>query len=212
MKPAVYLHGFASSPQSSKAQYFRQRFADRGVDLQIPQLDEGNFEALTVTSQLRVIDRTVKGEPAILIGSSLGGYLAALYAEHHLNIERLVLLAPAFEFPRRWWNQFSLDDLARWKRDGTRNFYHYAYREDRPLGYQFVEDAARYEQDQQDFWQPALILHGIGDPVVPAEVSRRFAQRHANVKLCLIDAGHELTDVLDRLWVETAMFLGFQNP
>ncbi len=211
MTPVVYLHGFASSPQSSKAQYFRRRFAERGVDLQIPQLDEGNFEALTITGQLQVIDQAVKGEPAILIGSSLGGYLAAMYAEHHPRIERLVLLAPAFEFPRRWWDQFSAEDLARWKQDGWRKFYHYSYGEERPLSYKFVEDAARYEQDQQDFRQPALILHGIADPVVPAEVSMRFAERHANVTLRLIESGHELTDVLDRLWAEAAIFLGFQN-
>ena len=95
MTRVVYLHGFASSPHSSKAQFFRRRFAEHGVPMEIPILDEGRFEELTVTGQLAVIDRAVGEEPAILIGSSLGGYLAALYASRHPSqIEKLVLLAP----------------------------------------------------------------------------------------------------------------------
>jgi pimeloyl-ACP methyl ester carboxylesterase len=98
MTPIVYLHGFASSPSSSKAQFFRRKFDERSVPMEIPQLDEGNFEGLTISGQLKVIERAVAGKPAILMGSSLGGYLAALYAARHPEIERLVLLAPAFQF------------------------------------------------------------------------------------------------------------------
>lgn len=209
MTPIVYLHGFASSPQSNKAQFFRKRFAERGCVMEIPQLDEGNFKDLTITGQLGVIDRAVNGHPAILIGSSLGGYLAALCAARHSCIERLVLMAPAFHFPQAWRERYSDAELARWKRDGSHLFFHYAYKEERPLGYQFVEDALQYE-DEPDFRQPALILHGTHDPVVPVEVSQRFAQRHSNVKLCLVESGHELTDALDRIWAEMERFFGSQ--
>jgi uncharacterized protein len=211
MTPVVYLHGFASGPQSSKAQFFRERFAELGQAIAIPQLDEGDFEKLTITGQLRVIDAAVGGAPAILIGSSLGGYLAGLYASRHSNIERLVLMAPAFEFPRRWRERFPPEDLARWKREGSRKFFHYSYLKECPLGYQFVEDAAQYE-DEPDFLQPALALHGLQDEVVPVELSRQFASRHPQVTLRLLKSGHALTDVLPEVWTETAMFLRFQNP
>jgi uncharacterized protein len=205
-KPIVYLHGFASGPQSSKARFFAERFGE----IQVPQLDEGNFEALTITGQLRVIDRAVSGRPVILMGSSLGGYLAALYAARNPQVERLILLAPAFQFPARWRNRFSAAEMAEWKRVGSKNFYHYAFKEDCPLGYQFVEDAVQYEEEPP-FRQPALVLHGINDTVVPPEVSEEFAVKHSNVTLRLVESGHELTDVLDQLWAETAAFLGFQN-
>ncbi len=210
MTPAVYLHGFASSPQSKKAQFFQQRFSERGLKIEIPQLDEGDFQALTITGQLGVIDRAVNGKPAILIGSSLGGYLAALYAAHHPNVERLVLMAPAFQFPRRWRERFTTEELALWKREGSRKFFHYAHQEERALGYPFVEDSLQYS-DEPEFRQPALVLHGVHDSVVPAEISRRFSERYANVTLRLLESGHELTDVLDQVWTETGMFLGFQN-
>jgi len=69
---------------------------------------------------------------------------------------------------------------------------------------------AQYE-DQPDFPQPALVLHGVRDDVVPPEVSQEFAASHPNVTLRLVESGHALTDQLEMLWTETAMFLGFQN-
>jgi uncharacterized protein len=211
VNPIVYLHGFGSGPESTKARFFRDKFAARGVNIEIPQLDEGDFERLTVTGQLRVIDRAVNGRSAILMGSSLGGYLAALYASTHPNIERLVLLAPAFQFPRRWRQRFSGEELAAWKAAGSKPFYHYSFKAERPLGYQFVQDSVQYP-DEPDFHQPALVLHGKADPVVPVEASREFAAGHSNITLLELESGHELTDVLDKLWVETARFLGFQKP
>jgi pimeloyl-ACP methyl ester carboxylesterase len=208
----VYLHGFASGPGSSKAQFFRARFEELGVPFEIPRLDEGNFQALTISGQLRVIDRAVQqgGDRTTLMGSSLGGYLAALYAARHEGIEKLVLLAPAFQFPSRWRTRFERD-LAQWRSDGQKNFYHYALGGDRPLGYQFVEDAVQYEEEP-DFRQSGLIFHGTRDDVVPAEVSEQFASRHPDVRLRLLDSGHELTDVLDIMWVEVAAFLGLPDP
>src|SRR5579864_423003 len=98
MNRIVYLHGFASGPSSSKAGYFRQRLEGEGFSVAVPDLSEGNFEGLTLSGQLRVIDAAAGGENVALIGSSMGGYLAALYAARHADVERLVLLAPAFGF------------------------------------------------------------------------------------------------------------------
>ena len=205
----VYLHGFASGPQSSKAQFFRARFEEVGVPFEIPQLDEGNFETLTVSGQLAVIDRAVRGEPVTLMGSSLGGYLAALYASRHANVEKLVLLAPAFQFPSRWRKRYGTD-MEAWKQTGAKSFYHYGFKAERPLGYRFVEDAVQYE-DEPDAAQPTLILHGTRDDVVPPKVSLDFARRHPNATVRLVESGHELTDVLEMLWNETVAFLGFQK-
>jgi len=74
-----------------------------GIGLEIPDLAEGNFRNLTVTAQLNVIARLSRHEPVSIIGSSMGGYLAALFAARHPgNVEKLALLAPAFSFASRW--------------------------------------------------------------------------------------------------------------
>jgi uncharacterized protein len=208
----VYLHGFASGPQSGKARFFAERFGARGVPFVAPRLDEGDFEGLTISGQLKVVEKEVGEGPVVLMGSSLGGYLAALYAARHREaVEKLVLLAPAFQFPTRWRARYSDRQLEEWRVKGTIPFYHYGFQQERGLGFQIVEDAARFE-DEPEFGQPALVLHGRRDDVVPVELSKVFAERHKNVVLRVVESGHELTDVLELLWAETAKFLEFQSP
>ncbi len=108
----VYLHGFASSPQSSKARFFAQRFAAQGVEFVAPQLDGGNFEYLTISAQLKIVEQAVGGRPAVIMGSSLGGYLAAWFASRHPEIERVILLAPAFQLVPRWRERFTPEQLV----------------------------------------------------------------------------------------------------
>ena len=204
----VYLHGFASSPQSGKAQFFRRKFEQRGIPIEIPELDRGDFEHMTISGMLEVVGKCASGRSSVLIGSSLGGFVAGLYAARHAEeIERLVLLAPAVEFARKWKARFRADELDEWKRLGWKSFYHYGRKRDERLGYQFVEDAMRFEGEPA-FRQPALILHGSRDEVVPVELSRDYAGRHPNVILKEFASGHELTDVTEDLWAEAAAFLG----
>jgi len=197
MTRILYLHGFASSPSSTKARYFRERLESAGMHVDVPDLAAGDFEHLTVTAQLAVMERMAAGNPPPAVtGSSLGGYLAALYAARHPEIPRVVLLAPAFGFPRRWADTLDEQQLSEWRRTGTIDVFHYAENRTRKLHYGLLEDAAHYE-DYPDFRQPALIFHGAHDNVVPAACSETFAARHPNAKLEVLDAGHDLLNVLD---------------
>ena len=199
MPRVIYLHGFASGPASQKAFFFRARIPQ----LEVPDLAGGDFEHLTVTGQLQVIETLAAGQPVALIGSSLGGYLAALYAARHPEVTRLVLLAPALGFARRWAQSINVDE---WRRNGFIEVYHYGEKRHRRLGCQLLDDAAQYE-DYPAFAQPALLFHGTRDTVVPSQGSQQFAASHPNVRLRLLDSGHELVDVLDAIWLETAPFL-----
>src|SRR5260370_10562433 len=121
----IYLHGFASGPSSSKARFFQDRFAQLGIGLEIPDLAEGNFEHLTITGQLNVIEHTAAGDPVSLIGSSMGGYLATLYAARHPEVEKLILMAPAFSFPTRWPDELGEGKREEWRRTGMLPVFHY---------------------------------------------------------------------------------------
>ena len=206
MTRIVYLHGFASGPQSSKARYFRTLLQDNGASVAIPDLADGDFEHLTLTGQLSVIDRAVAGEPAALIGSSMGGYLAALYAARHSNVQRIVLLAPAFGFAQRWTERLGPAQVAAWRRTGTIDVFHYADNRDRKLGYQLLADAERFEA-YPGFTQPALIFHGAHDDVVPVRYSQEFAANHPNATLEVLDAGHDMLNVLDYMSGKIVPFL-----
>jgi uncharacterized protein len=224
MNPILYLHGFASSPSSSKARYLRERLVKAGAQVEIPDLAAGDFEHLTITGQLAVIARaaarwdsptralagpglsTRRSRAFSLIGSSLGGYLAALYAARYPEISRVVLLAPAFDFTRRWREWLGPQKLAEWRSTGSMEVFHYGQNRNCALSYDLMEDSARYEPCP-DFSQPALIFHGIHDDVVPAALSTQFASTHANARLELLDSGHELLNVLEYLGDRIVEFL-----
>jgi pimeloyl-ACP methyl ester carboxylesterase len=206
MTRIVYLHGFASGPQSSKARYFRQALEAGGAQVTVPDLAEGDFEHLTITGQLGVIGRAANFGPVSLIGSSLGGYLAALYAARHPEVRRLVLLAPAFDFARRWPESLGPVKVAAWRRAGALDVFHYAQNRHCQLGYQLLADGERYEA-YPDFAQPALIFHGAHDDAVPLRYSEEFASAHPNATLEVLDSGHDLLNVLDYMAPKIAQFL-----
>ena len=202
----VYLHGFASSPSSRKARFFEERFRELGIGLEVPDLAEGDFRNLTLTKQLEVIAQVSRHEPVSLIGSSMGGYLAALYAARHAEVKKVVLLAPAFSFASRWPETLGEATMQRWKSTNTLNVFHYSEGREVELGYQLIEDARQYEA-YPEFAQPTLIFQGRRDTVVPPAYAVTFAERHPNARLILLDSDHDLVDVLDEMWRETQAFL-----
>jgi len=207
MLPVIYLHGFASSPASSKARYFHDLLARAGASVSIPDLADDDFERLTISGQLDVLDQAVAGRRVHLMGSSLGGWLAALYAASHPQVERLVLLAPAFGFNRRWPERLGTAEMDRWRREGSLEVFHYGESRTRSIGYQLMEDAARYP-DFPDVRQPVLIFHGAADDIVPFRYSEEFAKHRPNVTLEVVDSGHDLLNVLQPIGERVREFFG----
>jgi hypothetical protein len=202
----LYLHGFASGPGSRKAGFFAGKLRELTFSVEVPDLAEGQFEHLTISRQLKLIERLARLEPVILIGSSLGGYLAALYAARHPEVDRLILLAPAFGFHQLWSQALGPQRIAEWKARGTLSVFHYAEQREAPLGFEFLEDAAGYEPFPS-FPQPGLIFHGNRDDSVPVEQSLRFVRNHKNCRLVRLDSDHELIDVLEPIWRECESFV-----
>lgn len=211
MNRIIYLHGFASGPQSSKARYFRTLLESAGAAVDTPNLDGGDFEHLTITGQLAIVDQAVAGQRVSLIGSSLGGYLAALYSARHPEVRRLVLLAPAFGFAERWPDRLGPAAVAAWRHKGTLDVFHYAENRKRKLGYQLLADGQRFEA-YPDFTQPALIFHGSHDDVVPVRYSEEFVASHPNATLEVLNAEHDLLKMLDYMGPKIVDFLADGQP
>ncbi len=213
----IYLHGFASSAQSTKAQYFAERFAEVGVSFVTPDLNAPDFSTMTVTRMLdavgTVMARSEPG-PVVLMGSSMGGFLA-WHAAARIGpvmsahpIEKLVLLAPALTFGRDREADFGPGVVDEWERAGTREFFHYGENAPRQLHYDFYRDATTYPAAKVYVRQPTLVFQGLRDEVVKASEVITFCQGRPNVSLRLLPDGHQLLDNLDRMWQETRTFLG----
>jgi len=95
----LYLHGFLSSPQSSKAQQAIAHATQLGIDdkLLVPFLDGGPAATLDA---LEALLAKRKGRPLGLIGSSLGGFYAMVLAERYSA--PAVLINPAID-PWLYW-------------------------------------------------------------------------------------------------------------
>lgn len=205
----IYLHGFASGPGSTKARVFRERLAAAGCEVVVPALDEGDFTGLTVTRQLAVVRREVDRAPGPvrLIGSSMGGYVAALFASREPRVESLVLMAPAFELRARWVARYGPEKLAEWRRAGSLPTFHYAYGEERPIGYGLFEDLERHDPSP-GVRVPALVFMGRRDDTVDPAAVERWARANPTARVVWLDSGHELTDQIETIWAESARFFG----
>ncbi|MDT8446201.1 MAG: alpha/beta fold hydrolase [bacterium] len=84
MKPLYFLHGLEGSPQGTKGQFLSQRFTQLIAPFMSPDLNQ-RLELL----------RSVITEPAVLIGSSLGGLTALTLANESPELVLgMVLVAP----------------------------------------------------------------------------------------------------------------------
>jgi hypothetical protein len=207
-----YLHGFASSPASTKVGYFTARFREHGIEIRCPDLNQPDFSTLTLT---RMLDRLREeltqpgGGRATLIGSSLGGTLAILAASHFaVQVERLVLLAPAVMFAKPGHHLLPPERIDEWRRRGALPFFHYADHAERDLHFTFYEDSLRYDPFDAAFTQPTLIFQGVRDASVDHRTVEAFARTRSNVTLSLLDDDHQLIDSLPRMWDDIRAFVG----
>lgn len=207
-KQYIYLHGFASSPKSAKAQDIRDRFAQLQIPLSIPDLNGDDFSELTISRQIKQVAVAFVDDsaPVTLIGSSLGGLTAAHIAQQYLQVERLVLLAPAFGFLSHWLPKLGEETIQRWQQEKYLMVHHYGEGRSLPLSYNFVTDATKYSENQLQRPIPTLILHGKQDEVIPIQASRDFLQLRPWVELVELNSDHALSNVTDEIWQAIQQF------
>ncbi len=209
----IYLHGFASSPDSAKAVYIRDRFATLGISLEIPDLNQGDFSHLTITRQISQVEKAFPpdGTPVTLIGSSLGGLTCAWLGQKHSQVQQLILLAPAFGFLSHWLPQLRQEQLSQWQASGYMPLYHYGEQRFLPIHYKFVEDASQYQEMQLLRPVPTLILHGRHDEVIPIAATRDYASVRPWVKLIELDSDHGLIEVMPQIWEAIGALVSYEG-
>jgi hypothetical protein len=215
----LYLHGFASSPASSKAAHFRRELEVRGVGFSCPDFNQPAFETLTVTRMLEQTAAAIAAAgrgPVALLGSSLGAFVAvhAAAGSHPScvpfadRIARLVLLAPALDFGGNRLRQLGEHGIDEWRQTGKLRVFHYADNLHRDIGFQLYEDAARYDAFTIQLAPPTLVFQGTRDASVDPAMVERWARTQSHVEVHLLDDDHQLAASVGRIWKEVETFLG----
>jgi pimeloyl-ACP methyl ester carboxylesterase len=211
MMHIFYLHGFASSAQSSKADLFRTRLSEHALPLRTPDFNEPDFSTLTISRMVGQVGReieTLESGPVTLIGSSLGAFVAVQVAlQHPDRVDRMVLLAPALDFGGNRMRDLGDRGLDEWRQTGTLDVFHYGFGRVMPVHYELYADARRYDAQNAQLVLPILIFQGTRDASVDPATVQGWAEERPNVDLRLLDDDHQLLGSLDYIWTETARFL-----
>lgn len=214
----VFLPGFRSDMQGSKAIFLRDHCAARGqaflrLDYSGHGESDGRFEDGTIgqwaDDALALFDALTEG-PQILVGSSMGGWIALLIARQRAaRLAGLIGIAPAPDFTQALlWPALPPEARQALMRDGIIQLPS-QYGEPTPITRALIEDGKRQSvlDAPIDLPCPVRILQGMADPDVPWRHAIRIldtlAQGDARVTL-IKDGDHRLSRPEDlRLLAET---------
>ena len=156
MPSILYLHGFASSPESQKIQSLRPLLAP--ITINAPDLSVPSFEKLDFDAMVRKAAQAGVPVPHAIVGSSLGALVALAVVKSGLNAP-LILIAPALGVSDQWLDRIPLGDPVL--------VPNYARNEDAPIHRAFFEQMAAIRLDETPPPVPVTIIMGGQDESVP---------------------------------------------
>jgi pimeloyl-ACP methyl ester carboxylesterase len=209
-KTVLFLHGFASSGQGTKAQFFKERFAQFSkVAFHAFEFNPTpkDFEYMTITGLINRLRQYLLGqqpEKLSLIASSLGALVGLNHVHRFDGVDKMLLLAPLLAYQPAI---YSAAELQQWENEGTINVPHYAFTSELPLRIDFHTDGLHYRQPVPPP-VPVMIIHGQQDEVIPIARSRQYAASFPEkIQLIEVDSDHRLNDRLEFIWEQVQLFL-----
>jgi pimeloyl-ACP methyl ester carboxylesterase len=182
--PVVWLGGFKSDMESTKALAIEEWCRSAGrpmirMDYSGHGLSPGDFRDGTISlwaEEARAVLEQVAVAPAIVVGSSMGGWIAMLLAKrwieagHEGKLKGMVLIAPACDFTEElMWPQFPEEIRRQVMETGSFDLPSAYAPEPTPITRALIEDGRRNLVFGRSFRVgcPVHILQGMRDPDVP---------------------------------------------
>jgi pimeloyl-ACP methyl ester carboxylesterase len=203
----VFLPGYGSDMNGDKAKALAAFCKQRGqamlrFDYSGHGASGGRFEDGTIgtwsADSLTAIDRLTAG-PLVLIGSSMGGWIALLGAlARRERVAGLIGIAAAADFTERlMWPALSFEQRAALRENGIIHRPS-RYGDPTPITRALIEDGRNHLVLTRPIPLdcPVRLLHGQADADVPAEMALRIADRLASsdVQVILVkDGDHRLS-------------------
>jgi pimeloyl-ACP methyl ester carboxylesterase len=203
----VFLSGFRSDMEGSKALALRDHCAARGraflrFDYSGHGISGGAFEDGCIgdwaEDAAAMLTRLTEG-PQLLVGSSMGGWIALLLARRFPDrVRALAGIAAAPDFTQRlMWPAMSAAERETLARDGVLH-WNSQYGPPVPIAAKLIEDGRSHLllDAPIPFTGPVRLLQGMADPDVPWALAPEIAARlaGADVRVTLIkDGDHRLS-------------------
>ena len=194
----LYLHGFASSPESQKIQSLRPLLEPDGIVINAPDLNAPSFEKLDFDAMVEKAAQAGVPVPQAIVGSSLGAVVALGVVKRGLRAP-LLMIAPALGVSDQWLSRIPEGDPV--------VVPNYAIEEDAPIHRAFFEQMAALRLDKTPPPVRVTIIMGSRDESVPparvAAVWRSWQSSGALVKgpkfVEVPDGDHSLTAHIDAI-------------
>jgi pimeloyl-ACP methyl ester carboxylesterase len=191
--PVVWLGGFKSDMASTKAMAIEEWCRANGrpmvrMDYFGHGESSGDFSDGTISlwaEDAEAVLTRVAGGPAVVVGSSMGGWIAVLIAKRWMAAGRpggmagLVLIAPACDFTEElMWPRFPEDVRRQVMEEGVFPLPSAYAPDPTPITRALIEDGRRNLVFGESFriGCPAHILQGMRDPDVPWEHALRLVE------------------------------------
>jgi carboxylesterase len=231
---AILLHGFGGTPRDFRS--MAEALAGQGVRVVVPALPgqtgttfaygRGSYSTAFYRDWLGKLiaeERALGGKPPAVVGTSMGGTLAAIGAADQ-SISRLVLIAPYFSLAvggewttrlTRWlmWLLPVMPKLQKGQINDPAGYKEYetgSYLVSLPA-FQHLAEMARIARDKAAALEmPVLVFAAPKDAVASFATTERLFQGRSNVQLVVCErSNHVLTYDFDRerILTETLAFL-----
>lgn len=221
----LFITGFLSKRWGNKSKALAQWCEEMGwgfccYDVRGFGDSEGSFTDYTLSDWIAdaqaVLEHIKSGPPITIVGNSLGGWIAWLMAQERQDIERLVLIAPAFNMMGLRAQSISAERCHLWHTAGWMPWDDEPAHCDFPLAWKWVEESEAYWKTNFDQLRPVntAILHGQQDSVILPQGSSQFVEQLRSrapsfpVELHLVPGDHRLSspehlDIFRRLVLDT---------
>jgi pimeloyl-ACP methyl ester carboxylesterase len=206
----LFITGFLSKRWGNKSKALAQWCEEKGwgfccYDVRGFGDSEGTFTDYRLSDWIAdarlVLNMLNDGAPITIVGNSFGGWIAWMMAQEYSAVEKLILIAPAFDAIGVRAREISADRRKRWHDTGWMPWDDDPVHKDWPLSWKWVEESEAYWKRSFDQLRPVntTILHGLQDTVILPSVSREFVEQLLArdpafpVELQLIPGDHRLS-------------------
>ena len=181
----LFITGFLSKRLGNKSKALAQWCEEKGCGFSCYDVrgfgdSEGTFTDYTLSDWIAdarlVLKMLQEGPPVTIVGNSFGGWIAWMMAQEFAAVERLLLIAPAFDAIGVRAKEIPAERRIRWHGTGWMPWDDEPLHKDWPLSWKWVEESETYWSKR--FGQlrrvKTTLLHGLQDRTIHPRTSWQF--------------------------------------